>query len=223
MRDAALTSLGRYNDRFSQAMAARIALMGNIRNANARDVPEIAQIVNDCAEYGLMLHRSHAFLYERLRDFHVAVAAGDAGGGGEAVEAVVGVCGLRVIWSNLAEVYALAVLPQWRGRGLGRKLVEVCVDEARRLGIRRLMSLTYEQPFFEKLGFAVVDRQTLPLKVWSECLQCPKNQACDEIAMVRVLGDVPDLAAASDTTARPPTPAPHEYVVPVVLRTPGAV
>ncbi len=185
-------------------------------------MPRLARIINDCAEYGLMLHRSHAFLYERLRDFHVAVAAGDPGGDGEAGEAVVGVCGLRVIWSNLAEVYALAVDPTQRGKGLGRMLVEACVNEARRLGIRRLMSLTYEQAFFEKLGFAVVDRQTLPLKVWSECLQCPKNQACDEIAMVRMLADVPDLAAACDV-ARPPTPAPHEYVVPVVLRTPGAV
>lgn len=194
-----------------------------IRPAHARDVPRLARIINDCAEYGLMLHRSHAFLYERLRDFHVAVAASDPGGDGEAVEAVVGVCGLRAIWSNLAEVYALAVDPGQRGKGLGRMLVEACVNEARRLGIRRLMSLTYEQPFFEKLGFAVVDRQTLPLKVWSECLQCPKNQACDEIAMVRMLADVPDLAAASDTAARPPAPAPHEYVVPVVLRTPGAV
>jgi amino-acid N-acetyltransferase len=194
-----------------------------IRPAHARDVPRLAQIINDCAEYGLMLHRSHAFMYERLRDFHVAVTAGDPGGDGEAAEVIVGVCGLRVIWSNLAEVYSLAVLPDQRGKGLGRRLVEACVHEARRLGIRRLMSLTYELAFFERLGFSVVDRQTLPLKVWSECLQCPKNQACDEIAMVRVLGEVPDLAAVSDTIARPPTPAPHEYVVPVVLRTPGAV
>jgi amino-acid N-acetyltransferase len=196
--------------------------MSTIRRAEARDVPQLAQIVNDCAEYGLMLHRSHSFLYERLRDFCVAVepspSAANEGG-----DRVIGVCGLRVIWSNLAEIYALAVDPPQRGQGLGRMLVEACVEEARRLGIRRLMSLTYEQPFFEKLGFAVVDRQTLPLKVWSECLQCPKNQACDEIAMVRVLTDVPDLAAASDTIARPPTPAPHEYVVPVILRTPGAV
>ena len=57
------------------------------------------------------------------------------------------------------------------------------VDEAEQLGIRKLMTLTYEQAFFERCGFGVVDRQTLPLKVWSECVRCPKNQRCDEIAM----------------------------------------
>ncbi len=189
-----------------------------IRPAHARDVPRFARIINDCAEYGLMLHRSHAFLYERLRDFYVAVVPGNPGGDGEAEEAVVGVCGLRVIWSNLAEVYALAVDPTQRGQGVGRRLVDACVEEARRLGIRKLMSLTYEQVFFEKLGFSVVDRQTLPLKVWSECLQCPKNQACDEIAMVRVLEDVPDLAIENGV-GRAPAPAPSAYIVPVILRT----
>src|SRR3712207_6888157 len=45
---------------------------------------------------------------------------------------------------------SLAVDDDYRGRGIGRKLVEWTVGEARRLGIRKLMSLTYEQRFFEK-------------------------------------------------------------------------
>ena len=53
------------------------------------------------------------------------------------------------------------------------------------------MALTYEQRFFEKMGFQVVPKETLPLKVWSDCVRCPKNNDCDEIAMVRVLEDVP--------------------------------
>ena len=66
--------------------------------------------------------------------------------------------------------------------GIGRQLVEWTIDEARRLGIRRLMALTYEQRFFEKLGFEVVAKETLPLKVWSDCVRCPKRDGCDEIA-----------------------------------------
>ena len=53
--------------------------------------------------------------------------------------------------------------------------------------------LTYEKDFFAKLGFSVVDRQELPLKVWSECVRCAKNQACDEIAMIRVIEEVPEV------------------------------
>jgi len=180
-----------------------------IRRATVRDVPAISQIINDCAEYGIMLHRSLSFLYEHVRDFHVAVD------GEMHDERVVGCCGLSIVWSNLAEVYSLAVAPARRKRGLGRQLVQACVQDAQHLGLPRLMALTYEQAFFAKLGFAVVDRQTLPLKVWSECLRCPKNQACDEIAMVRVL----DEAAAVETpTGATADTSGGDYFVPVVLR-----
>ena len=104
---------------------------------------------------------------------------------------IVGVVGLSIIWADLTEVRSLAVDENRRGQGIGRKLVEWCVDEARRLRIRKLMSLTYEQRFFEKLGFIVVDKDTLPLKVWSDCVRCPKRDGCDEIAMVLTLHDVP--------------------------------
>ncbi|MCC7145295.1 MAG: N-acetyltransferase [Phycisphaeraceae bacterium] len=180
-----------------------------IRRAVVSDVPAFAKIINDCAEYGLMLHRSMAFLYEHVRDFFVSVAPDDPA-------KIQGVCGLSVVWANLAEVYSLAVAPEFRRQGLGRQLVESCVEEARLLGIRKLMALTYEKPFFESLGFSVVDRQQLPLKVWSECMRCPKNQACDEIAMIRVLPEIPEQFAP-----QAPPPALDAYIVPVVLRNSG--
>ncbi len=173
------------------------------RSALIHDVSALGSIINDCAEYGQMLHRSLEYLYENVRDFQVAEVDGR----------VAGVCGLKIVWGDLAEVYALAVGPAHRGQGLGRKLVEACFDEARRLGVRRLMTLTYEQSFFEKLGFAVLDRQQLPLKVWSECLRCSKNQRCDEIAMACVLEDVPPGASPD-----PQSPSDDQYVVPITLK-----
>lgn len=172
-----------------------------LRRATVRDVDAIAAIVNDYAEQGLMLHRSLAELYESLRDYQVAT---DGEGG-----AVAGVVGLRVMWSNLAEVYALAVSPAARGRGVGRRLVEAAVAEAEQLGIRRVFALTYEQAFFERCGFMLANRLTLPEKVWSECVRCPKNEACDEIAVVRVLEHVADLAKPIPATE------PH-YDVPIL-------
>ena len=163
-----------------------------IRSATIHDVPAIQTIVNSHAELGKMLFKSYAQLYETLRDFAVYDKDG----------VVVGCAGLAIIWGDLAEVRSLAVDDRFRGQGIGRALVNWCIDEARRLQIRRLMSLTYEQTFFEKLGFVVVEKETLPLKVWSDCIRCPKNDHCDEIAMVRVLDDVPPLNAP----AAPPTP-----------------
>ena len=152
-----------------------------IRPATVHDVPRIAEIINSHAELGKMLFKSYTQLYEDLRDFAVFERDGK----------VLGCTALAIIWADLAEVRSLAVDDDYRGQGIGRKLTEWCIDDARRLQIRRIMSLTYEQAFFEKLGFDVVEKDTLPLKVWSDCVRCPKRDGCDEIAMVRTLWDVP--------------------------------
>ncbi len=172
-----------------------------LRRARVDDVPTIGSLINDAAEFGLMLPKSWAQLYENVREFEVAT---DGNG------SVVGVCGLSIIWADLAEVVSLVVAPSHRGQGLGRRLVEACLHEAQQLKLRRVMTLTYERAFFEKLGFAVLDRQQLPLKVWADCVRCPKNEACDEIAMVRVFDGVP-------APPLPPAPAPSNFEPPVVL------
>ena len=172
-----------------------------IRPATINDVPAVSEIINSHAELGRMLFKSYAQLYEDLRDF--AVYEADDG-------QIAGCVALSIIWADLTEVRSLAVDENRRGQGIGRKLVEWCVDEARRLRIRRLMSLTYEQTFFEKMGFEVVPKESLPLKVWSDCVRCPKRDGCDEIAMVRTLVDVPiaELPAA--------TPTPRGVSIPVL-------
>ena len=175
-----------------------------LRRAAIGDVPAIGKIINDAAEFGQMLHRSRAYLYEHIRDFQVAEIDGQA----------VGVCGLNIVWANLAEVYALAVAPAYRGQGIGGRLVLAVMEEARQLGLAKLMTLTYEKSFFERLGFTIVDRQELPLKVWSQCVYCLKNQACDEIAMIRQIEGVPDLAQEA-RVGEATESAEHEYEVPV--------
>lgn len=171
-----------------------------IRTATIHDVPAMQAVINSHAELGKMLFKSLAQLYENLRDFAVCEIDGR----------VVGCVGLAVIWADLAEVRSLAVADGWQGRGIGRKLVEWCVDEARRLQIRRLFSLTYEKGFFGKLGFVVVEKDTLPLKVWSDCVRCPKRNNCDEIAMVR---DLPEVASAGLPAAEP---TPRGVSIPVL-------
>ena len=181
-----------------------------IRPATIHDIPRIQEIINSHAELGRMLFRSLAQLYESLRDFAVYQLDGDTTSGGAAPGRVVGCTALSVIWADLAEVRSLAVEEEYRGRGIGRRLVEWAADEARRLQIRRLMSLTYERAFFEKLGFEIIAKEHLPLKVWSDCVRCPKRDDCDEVAMVRVLSDVPMIAMPQ----APPTP--KGIVIPVL-------
>jgi len=171
-----------------------------IRPATIHDVPRLQQVINNHAELGKMLFKSLSQLYECLRDLAVFESDGE----------VVGCVALTIIWADLCEVRSLAVDARCHGRGIGRKLVEWAVAEARRLGIRRIMALTYEQRFFEKLAFQVVPKDTLPLKVWSDCVRCPKRDSCDEIAVVRTLEDVPAVAVPSAI------PTPHGASIPVI-------
>ena len=124
-----------------------------------------------------MLHRSLESVYETLREFHV----------GEEDADLVACVAVDVFWSDLAEVKSLAVAPDHTGAGIGRRMVRAAVEDARSLGIRRMFALTYEKEFFLAAGFEVIDRDSLPEKVWRECITCPKLDACDEIAMIRHL------------------------------------
>ncbi len=146
-----------------------------IHGAKIPDVKAIHALINSYAERDRMLFRSMADIYENLQAFTVAEADGS----------VVGCCALEVIWSNLAEVKSLAVDQTKKEKGIGRMLVTAAIEQAVRLGVPKVFALTLEPDFFEKLGFEKVEKETLPMKVWSDCAKCPKQQNCDEIAVVK--------------------------------------
>jgi amino-acid N-acetyltransferase len=147
----------------------------NLRAARVCDAQAICDLVNYYAERGLMLHRSLEDIYDALREF---IVASDADG------KFIGCVAVDVFWSDLAEIKSLAVAPEARGSGVGRQLVAAAIEDARKLGVEKLFALTYEKDFFARMGFEVVDRRTLPEKVWRECVACPKADDCDEIAMI---------------------------------------
>lgn len=148
-----------------------------IRKATIHDVPEMQKIINSFADRGELLPRSLNQLYEDIRDFLVL----DEGG------RIMGTCALHVNWGDLSEVKALVVDESLQGQGLGRKLVESCIDEAKTLGITRVFALTYKPDFFAKLGFRTIDKSELPQKVWNECIHCVKFPDCGEVAVIRDL------------------------------------
>ncbi len=156
-----------------------------IRKATMADVPEMHRLITYHAELNRMLFRSHADLYEHIRDFFVDSEPLDGR------EQLAGCAAVELVWRDLAEIKSLAVDESLRGRGIGSKLVRAALDEARNLGLARLFALTRDQPFFEKNGFHEVPKDTLPHKVWTDCVRCPLQEHCDEIAMVYELADAP--------------------------------
>lgn len=71
--------------------------------------------------------------------------------------------------------------------GIGRMLVECLIREAQKRKFPRVMALTYEVAFFEKIGFSVVPKEIFPEKVWTDCIHCKKQDCCDEIAVLKQL------------------------------------
>jgi amino-acid N-acetyltransferase len=97
-------------------------------------------------------------------------------------------CGaLHFYTPTTAEVRSLAVPPAVKEQGVGRALVEALEAEARENDLETIFAFTYVPAFFKKLGFGEVERGELPLKVWKDCLRCPKFHQCDEIAVLKRL------------------------------------
>ena len=150
----------------------------NIRKAIIGDVGRIQALVNHYASKETMLGLSLSEIYDQVRDFTVAEGPR---------RTLIGVCALHVIWDDLAEIRSLAVDPKIRRRGVGRSLVEHCLEEARGLQIPKVFALTYQAEFFRRIGFERVDKAELPHKVWRDCLKCTKFPNCDETAVLKIL------------------------------------
>ena len=148
-----------------------------VRKAAMRDIPPILDLINGYAAKGVMLPRTEFEMSEAIRDFSVVRLGGDLLG-----------CGALHFYSpTIGEIRSLAVDERAKTKGVGRKLVGALIQEAQEYQLDAVFAFTYVVEFFEKVGFHVVERGALPLKAWKDCLRCPKFQACDEIAVMRVL------------------------------------
>ena len=146
-----------------------------IRKAKISDVREIQKMVDFYSKRGEMLPRSLSEMYAALRDFYVYQDP--------RLEQIIGACAMHVCWDDLAEIRSLVVRENYMRQGIGTKLVEACLSEAISLGISRIFALTYKPEFFFKFGFKVVDKSTLPHKIWADCIKCVKFPECDEVAV----------------------------------------
>ena len=148
-----------------------------IRKAGMRDIAPILELINGYAAKGIMLSRTEFEMSESIRDFTVIYSGGRLAG-----------CGALHFYSpTMGEIRSLAVGAEWKTHGIGRRMVEALVSEARDYGLDAIFAFTYVDEFFRKMGFQMVERGELPLKAWKDCLRCPKFQCCDEIAMLQVL------------------------------------
>ncbi len=148
-----------------------------VRKATLKDAKDIFYLVSLYSKRGLLLPLSLSDIYESIRDFCVVEFNGK----------VVGCGALKIFSEELAELRSVAVDEPFRGRGLGKEIVDFCIEEAKSMGIKKVFVLTTTSDFFKKCGFIEVDKRSLPQKVWRDCIKCPKFPECNEIAMIKVL------------------------------------
>lgn len=151
--------------------------MALIRKATLQDVKEIHSLLHYFAKKGDLLSRPLSVLYEKIREFMVY----------EEDNQILGFGALAIMWEDLAEIRSLAVREEHQRKNIGKKIVESLLEEAKQLKIKRVFTLTYQVDFFRKMGFVDIDKNQLPHKIWTDCINCPYFPNCNENALIKII------------------------------------
>jgi amino-acid N-acetyltransferase len=144
------------------------------RRANISDAPAIYALIAHFAELGLLLPRTEDEIRRNISHFLVHKIKGR----------VVSCVALESYGPDLAEIRSLAVAPEIHGRGMGVRLLEFALAEARRREIARMFAVTHAPDFFLHRGFAAVARHSFTQKIERDCHVCPKRRSCKLVAVV---------------------------------------
>lgn len=147
------------------------------RNATVEDVEPLYLMIEEYAQRGIMLPRSRQALARQIDQFVIAEIGGR----------FVGCGSLFRLGNDLVEVRSIGLRDEGKGKGVGSMILEKLTEEARRQKIPKIMALTYAVDFFLRNGFDVVEKEIFPEKVWTDCVNCKKQHACDEIAVLKRL------------------------------------
>jgi amino-acid N-acetyltransferase len=145
-----------------------------VEKARISDAIQVHKLINYFADNGEMLARPLSEIYENIRDYFVV----------REDERVIACAALHIDWEDLAEIKSVAVAEDSQRQGIGDRLIEACLREAKELGIPTVYCFTYQPAFFKRQKFVDIDKMELPRKVWTECYRCSKFPDCDEIALI---------------------------------------
>lgn len=145
-----------------------------LRKPNEQDIDYIFELLSFYAKEELLLSLSKQDISERLDSFVVAVDG----------EKLVGCAAIRNFGDDLFEIRSLAVSPGYTGEKIGTRMVQHLIDSLKTCSATRVFALTYRATFFENLGFKHVEKELFPQKIWSDCTKCPKQNDCDEEALM---------------------------------------
>jgi amino-acid N-acetyltransferase len=148
----------------------------DIRRARTSDIRGIRALVAPLAERRILVAKDAVTYYEGVQEFRVAEVEGR----------IVGCGALHVMWEDLAEIRTLAVADDHLGSGLGGRILEGLIEDARELGVRRLFCLTFETSFFIRHGFEKIEGQAVTGDVYAELLRSYDEGVAEFLDLERV-------------------------------------
>ncbi len=150
--------------------------MVKLVKAKLEDIPQMQELVAKDVKDGVILNRSDDEVATNIRSY-VLAKDGDR---------VVGYGALHIHSPRLAEIRSLIVLADYRGQGIGKKIILFTLNEARDLGVEEdVLVLTYLPLLFKKLNFQEIPKESIPEhKIWADCIKCIHFPVCDEISLV---------------------------------------
>jgi amino-acid N-acetyltransferase len=156
-----------------------------MKNSNLRlikptlkNISDIQDIVNEYVKDGIILKRDDDEVAMNIRSYILAYDN----------DIPVGVGALHIFSPLLGEIRSLAVKKEYQGKGIGKQIVNKLIQEAKELGLKEVLALTYQKDFFEKLGFVEIPKESIPdKKIWADCIKCKFFPNCNEIALIKHL------------------------------------
>jgi amino-acid N-acetyltransferase len=146
--------------------------------ATLRDIPKMQELVKPEVVAGIILDRNDDEIATNIRSYTLALVENE----------LIGFTALHIHTSYLAEIRSLIVKDGFRGQKIGENLINKVLDEATSLGLQRVLSLTYKQSFFERLGFVEIPKESIPEhKIWADCIKCKHFPVCNEVSLIKNL------------------------------------
>jgi len=142
------------------------------------NIIDIQSIVKPYVDEGIILYRDEDEIATNIRSYVLAYEN----------EIPIGVGALHIFSPFLGEIRSLAVSKNFQGKGIGKKIVNSILEEAKKIGLKEVLVLTYQKEFFEKLGFREIPKESIPdKKIWADCIKCKFFPNCNEIALITSL------------------------------------
>ena len=115
----------------------------SVRHATVDDVNHLDAFIEPFVRLGRLLPRTRDELEDLTENGFLAEVDGR----------IVGFAALEIYSTKLAELRSLAVSSEFQGQGVGKALVQACVELARQKHVFEVMAITSSDEFFQRCGF----------------------------------------------------------------------